>query len=210
MTAWPSDSKIQTVARKPTAVAIFPSGRARNVLDRHAAGRDLAEVKEAIVAEFPSVFQDAPSQCTSTCAATPCPASTTGLAQCHFSDETQWRHSFRRWCRKASLKKSQWVSRSRGATRMVVVPKKSSAEPRITVDLTGLNKYVERPAYPTRVPSEVVASVNPGMEYFTTLDSRHGYWQIPLDEASFKLTTFITPWRISFPTQCHGSDFGRR
>ena len=34
MTAWPSDSKIQTVARKPAAVAIFPSGRARNVLDR--------------------------------------------------------------------------------------------------------------------------------------------------------------------------------
>ena len=77
---------------------------------------------------------------------------------------------------------------------MVVVPKKSSAEPRITVDLTGLNKYVEHPAYPTRVPSEVVASVPPGMKYFTTLDSRHGYWQIPLDEASSKLTTFITPW----------------
>ena len=31
----------------------------------------------------------------------------------------------------------------------VVVPKKSSAEPRITVDLTGLNKYVQRLAYPT-------------------------------------------------------------
>ena len=77
---------------------------------------------------------------------------------------------------------------------MVVVPKKSSAEPRITVDLTGLNKYVQRPAYPTRVPSEVVASIPPGMRYFTTLDSRHGYWQVPLDEESSKLTTFITPW----------------
>ena len=28
---------------------------------------------------------------------------------------------------------------------IVVVPKKSSAEPRITVDLTGLNKSVQRP-----------------------------------------------------------------
>ena len=61
---------------------------------------------------------------------------------------------------------------------MVVVPKKASAEPQITVDLTGLNKYVERPAYPIRVPSEVIASVPPGMRYFTMLDSRHGYWQI--------------------------------
>ena len=34
------------------------------------------------------------------------------------------------------------------------------------------------------------------MKYFTTLDSRHGYWQIPLDEASSKLTTFITPWGV--------------
>ena len=77
---------------------------------------------------------------------------------------------------------------------MVVVPKKASAEPRITVDFTGLNKYVERPAYPTRGPSEVVASIPPDMRYFTTLDSRHGYWQIPLDAESSKLTTFITPW----------------
>ena len=77
---------------------------------------------------------------------------------------------------------------------MVVVPKKSSAEPRITVDLTGLNKYVQRSACPTRAPSEVVASIPPGMRYFTTLDSRHGYWQVPLDEESSKLTTFITPW----------------
>ena len=74
---------------------------------------------------------------------------------------------------------------------MVVVPKKASAETR---DLTGLSKYIERPAYPTRVPSEVVARIPSGMRYFTTLDSRHGYWQIPLDAESSKLTTFITPW----------------
>ena len=62
------------------------------------------------------------------------------------------------------------------------------------MDLTGLNKYVQRPAYPTRVPSEVVASIPPGMRYFTTLDSRHSYWQVPLNEESSKLTTFTTPW----------------
>ncbi|CAL8106515.1 unnamed protein product [Orchesella dallaii] len=77
---------------------------------------------------------------------------------------------------------------------MVVVPKKASSEPRITVDLTGLNKFVRRPAYPTKVPREVVARIPPGMKYFTTLDARHGYWQVPLDEESKKLTTFITPW----------------
>ena len=77
---------------------------------------------------------------------------------------------------------------------MVIVPKKDSSEPRITVDLTGLNKYVRRPAYPTRVPREVVASIPRGMKYFTTMDSRHGYWEVPLDQESSKLTTFMTPW----------------
>ena len=32
------------------------------------------------------------------------------------------------------------------------------------------------------------------MNYFTTLDSRHGFWQISLDEESSKLTTFLTQW----------------
>ena len=77
---------------------------------------------------------------------------------------------------------------------MVVVPKSNSSEPRITVDLTGLNKYVRRPAYPTRVPRDVVASIPGGMRYFTTFDSRHGYWQVPLDPESSALTTVLTPW----------------
>ena len=77
---------------------------------------------------------------------------------------------------------------------LVVVPKKNSSEPRITVDLTGLNKWVKRPAYQTRIPREVVASIQMGMQYFITLDSRHGYWQVPLDDDSTWLTTFMTPW----------------
>ena len=76
---------------------------------------------------------------------------------------------------------------------MVVVLKKDSSEPRITVDLTGLNKFVKRPAYPTRVPREVVAGIPRGMKYFTTLDSRHGYWQVALEESG-KLTALMTPW----------------
>ena len=77
---------------------------------------------------------------------------------------------------------------------MVVVPKKTSEEPRITVDFTALNKYVKRLGYSTKVPREEVMSIPPGMGVFTTLDARHGYWQVPLDEESKALTTFVTPW----------------
>lgn len=77
---------------------------------------------------------------------------------------------------------------------MVVVPKKASSEPRITIDLTGLKKCVRRPAYPVKVPREVVARIPPGMRHFSTLDARHGYWQVLLNVQSRKWTTFITPW----------------
>ena len=75
---------------------------------------------------------------------------------------------------------------------LVIVPKKDSNKARNTADLAGLNLLVKRPAYPTRVPGEVVARFPPDMQFFTTLDSRDGYWQIPLDEASSKLTACMT------------------
>ena len=102
--------------------------------------------------------------------------------------------SLRRWKKRTLLRRSPLASQLHGATQWLSVPKKNSDEPRITVDLTGLNKFVKRPVHPTRVPREAVAAIPPGHEGFTTLDSRHGYWQIPLDELSSKLTTFLTPW----------------
>jgi len=77
---------------------------------------------------------------------------------------------------------------------MVVVPKKNSNEPRVTGDFTSLNPYVKRPGYPTKIPSEEIKQVPSGMKFFTTLDARHGYWQVELDKKSRPLTTFITPW----------------
>ena len=53
---------------------------------------------------------------------------------------------------------------------MVIVQKKDSSEPQITVDFTELNKYVKRTAYLTRDPREVVAGIPRGMKHFTTLD----------------------------------------
>lgn len=34
----------------------------------------------------------------------------------------------------------------------------------------------------------------PGAKVFTTLDAKCGFWQIPLDDASSKLTTFMSPF----------------
>ena len=76
---------------------------------------------------------------------------------------------------------------------LVIVPK-SNGKVRICVDLTKLNKHVSRSHYPLKSPKEAVAEIPRSARYFSTLDATHGYWQVPLEEASQSLATFITPW----------------
>lgn len=74
---------------------------------------------------------------------------------------------------------------------MVPVIKKNK-KPRICVDLTKLNKAVKRERF--ILPNlEDIAPKLSGATVFSTMDASSGFWQIPLDESSRKLTTFITP-----------------
>ena len=72
---------------------------------------------------------------------------------------------------------------------MVVIPK-ANGKIRICVDLTHLNKSVQREIYPLPRVDETLK----GAKVFSKLDAMSGFWQIPLSEASRKLTTFITPF----------------
>ncbi|UYV63703.1 K02A2.6-like [Cordylochernes scorpioides] len=76
---------------------------------------------------------------------------------------------------------------------MVIVPKPSSNDLRICVDLTALNKFVKREHYP--IPSvEYTLAQMGGAKLFSKLDANSGFWQIPLSEESSGLTTFLTPF----------------
>ncbi len=80
---------------------------------------------------------------------------------------------------------------------MVCVAKMGKIDyPWIIVDFKPVNRYVKRLGYPTKVLAEEVVDIPPGMKYFTVLDRRHGYWQVPLSEKSKKYTCFITPWGL--------------
>lgn len=79
-------------------------------------------------------------------------------------------------------------------THPLVVVVEPNGKLRICVDMTKLNRYVKRPYYPLVSPKDAVASITNGAKFFSTFDALHGYWQIPLDEESQLLTTFITPW----------------
>ena len=80
---------------------------------------------------------------------------------------------------------TEWVS------SMVTIVKPNKL--RICIDLRRLNEAVLREHYPLLTVEEVVSRI-PGAKYFSTFDAVSGFWQIPLDEASSRLTTFNTPF----------------
>ena len=75
---------------------------------------------------------------------------------------------------------------------IVPVPKKNN-KVRICVDLTHLNRAVEREAYPLK-PVDYNLALLGTSKIFTKLDAASGFWQLPLHPDSQLLTTFITPF----------------
>ena len=63
------------------------------------------------------------------------------------------------------------------------------------VDLSRLNRYVQRERYQAMTPAQAVADIAASdAKYFTVLDAMKGYHQCALDNESQLLTTFITPF----------------
>ena len=81
---------------------------------------------------------------------------------------------------------TEWCSR-------MVVTSKKNGQPRRTVDYQPLNAACLRETHHTPAPFDMVSNV-PGHTFKTVADAFSGFHQVPLDEESIKLTTFITPW----------------
>jgi hypothetical protein len=75
----------------------------------------------------------------------------------------------------------------------LVLPKPDGSI-RFVVDYTGLNRLVKRPEHPFPSPHELSTSIPAQSKFFVVLDAVKGYWQIPLDQSSRELTTFLTPF----------------
>ena len=74
---------------------------------------------------------------------------------------------------------------------MVAVMKKNG-KVRICVDLKRLNENVKRERFILPTLDEILPKLAKGT-VFSSLDAESGFWQIPLEENSARLTTFITP-----------------
>ena len=76
---------------------------------------------------------------------------------------------------------------------IVPVLKKDGSSVRITIDFKELNKAIKRELYQIPTLEDLLQRLN-GAKIFSKLDARSGFFQLPLDEESQKLTTFITPF----------------
>ena len=75
---------------------------------------------------------------------------------------------------------------------IVIVPKKDGGV-RICTDYKKLNAAIKRERYVLPTVEDILHKLK-GSTIFTKLDATSGFWQIPLDDESAKLTTFISPF----------------
>ena len=73
---------------------------------------------------------------------------------------------------------------------LVVIPK-NNGDIRICVDMRQVNTAIERERFPLPNVDETLEEMN-GSKWFSKLDLAQGFHQIPIDEESRKLTTFVT------------------
>ena len=95
-----------------------------------------------------------------------------------------------KWVKKGILAKVPVGEPVDWCTRLVPVQKKDGS-PRIAADFQELNKHIKRETHHTPYPFNIVNRI-PVHSLKTVVDAKDGYLQIPLDEESSKLTTFIS------------------
>lgn len=73
----------------------------------------------------------------------------------------------------------------------VVIINKKDGSPRFCVDYRKLNSITERDVYPLPRIDDLLDKLT-GSQYFTTLDLKAGYWQIPIAEQDKQKSAFVT------------------
>lgn len=74
---------------------------------------------------------------------------------------------------------------------MVVVRQNNKI--RICIDPTSVNQNIKRRHFPMNTIEEISAQLY-GAKYFTILDCKKGFWQIPVSDRTKEILTFSTPW----------------
>ena len=76
----------------------------------------------------------------------------------------------------------------------IVPVMKRNGEIRICTDFKRLNENIKRERYVIPTLDDTLHKLSGAKVFFSKLDATSGFWQLPLDEDSAKLPTFITPF----------------
>ena len=78
---------------------------------------------------------------------------------------------------------------------LVIIEKPKTKKLRVCLDPRSLNKGIKREHFQLPTIEDITTRMSEA-KYMSKLDCNHGYWQIPLDNASQLLTTFNSPFGI--------------
>ena len=70
---------------------------------------------------------------------------------------------------------------------------KKDRDIRLIINYTRLNKRVRQPIHTFPSTQEILSGIDPNSKVFAKLDATQGYHQVPLDDESSKLMTFLLP-----------------
>ncbi len=82
-------------------------------------------------------------------------------------------------------------SRSPWNSPLFLVPKKDGTN-RPVIDFRKVSEVTEGEQFPLPVLSDLLMNLGEGNKFFSSLDLLSGYWQVPLDPESRKITAFST------------------
>ena len=68
---------------------------------------------------------------------------------------------------------------------------KPNGKVRLVTDFRQINKFIDRPIHPFPTCRDILRNIQPDSRWFLKFDAVHGYFQVPLDKESAKLTTFL-------------------
>jgi hypothetical protein len=89
----------------------------------------------------------------------------------------------------------QKVDGPTASVNSMVFNEKRSGKLRICIDPRDLSKAILREHYQLPTQQEITSRLT-GAKYFSKLDATSGFLQMPLDEESYFLTTFNTPFGV--------------
>ena len=68
---------------------------------------------------------------------------------------------------------------------------KPNGKVRLVTDFRQLNKFIDRPVHPFPSCRDIIHNIHSSSRWFLKFDAVHGYFQVPLDASSSRLTTFL-------------------